>query len=115
MDNPKLYPAEHVHPVSGIEFRRKNVGNFSIIYAFFEPTPALPKGEVSIRAVRHGAEEDLLFGVEESRANPGGLIVRLETGYRSAYFSLVEEGTPFPRLATSAGSPARAAQISAIF
>jgi plasmid stabilization system protein ParE len=56
---PKLYPIEAVHPVSGLEFRRKNVGQFV--------TPATPCGIVSIRRVRHAAEEDVLFPVEEWR------------------------------------------------
>jgi plasmid stabilization system protein ParE len=66
-DSPKLYPVEEVHSVSGLELRRKNVGRFVIIYAFLEPTPSLPGGEVSIGRVRHAAEEDVLFRVEERR------------------------------------------------
>jgi hypothetical protein len=65
--DPKLYPVESVHPVSLLEFRRKNVGQFAILYAYLEPTAALPGGVVSVRAIRHGAEEDVLFRVEESR------------------------------------------------
>jgi hypothetical protein len=71
-DSPKLYPVEEVHAVSGLEFRRKNVGQFAIIYAYLEPTPSEPKGVVSIRRVRHGSEQDVLFRVEERRA-PGGV------------------------------------------
>lgn len=66
-DSPKLYPIEEVHPVSGLEFRRKNVGQFVVLYAFLEPTPSMPYGCVSIRRVRHAAEEDVLFRVEELR------------------------------------------------
>jgi plasmid stabilization system protein ParE len=80
-DAPKLYPADAVHPASGLELRRKNVGQFVIIYAYLEPTPSLPRGKVSIRAVRHGAREDVLFHVEESRAASGSPFPRLRTGY----------------------------------
>lgn len=64
---PKLYPVEAIHPISGLDFRRKNVGQFAIIYSWLEPNRALPNGMVSVRAIRHGAEEDVLFRVEESR------------------------------------------------
>lgn len=81
LDSPKLYPIEHVHPVSGLEFRRKNVGQFVIIYAYLEPTSSLPHGEVSIRAVRHGAKEDVMLRVEEHRSHPGSRFPRLRTGH----------------------------------
>ena len=42
LNSPKLYPVEEVHAISGLEFRRKNVGQFAIIYAYLEPTPTLP-------------------------------------------------------------------------
>ena len=70
--NPKLYPIESVHPVSGLEFRRKNVDRFVIVYAYLEPTPASPGGIVSIRSIRHGAEDDIFLGVEETRAAGAG-------------------------------------------
>lgn len=65
--SPKLYPIEEIHPVNGLEFRRKNIAQFVIIYAFLEPAPSMPYGCVSIRRVRHAAEEDVLFRVEERR------------------------------------------------
>ena len=71
-DSPKLYPVEEVHAVSGLEFRRKNIGQFALIYAFLEPSPSQPKGEISIRRVRHGAEEDVFFRVEERRGRMVG-------------------------------------------
>jgi plasmid stabilization system protein ParE len=84
-DSPKLYPIEEVHAVSRLEFRRKIVGQFVIIYALLEPTSALPYGGVSIRRVRHAAEEDVLFRVEERR-EPGvprshGLSTRHHFGF----------------------------------
>ncbi len=82
---PKLYPIEEVHPVSGLEFRRKNVGQFVILYAVLEPTPATPCGVVSIRRVRHAAEEDVLFRVEERRG-PG---VRGSRGFSTRHFAAV--------------------------
>jgi len=65
----KLYPVEEVHAVSGLEFRRKNVGQFAIIYAYLEPSPSEPNGVISIRRVRHAAEQDVLLRVEEHRAS----------------------------------------------
>jgi plasmid stabilization system protein ParE len=84
LDSPKLYPVEHIHPVTGLEFRRKNVGQFAIIYAFLEPTPSLPEGEVSIRAIHHGAKEDVMLRVEEPRLISANHFPRLRTGHVSA-------------------------------
>src|SRR5262245_62922603 len=60
-ESPKLYPIEDVHAVSGLEFRRKNVDQFVIIYAYLEPTSSEPSGVVSIRRVRHAAEQDVML------------------------------------------------------
>ena len=79
-DSPKLYPVESVHPVSRLEFRRKTVGQFVIIYAYIEPTVRRPGGIVSIRAIRHGAREDVFFRVEESRPIAGWRFSSLRTG-----------------------------------
>ena len=87
LDSPKLYPVEKIHPVSGLDFRRKNVGQFAIIYAYLEPTSSLPNGEVSIRAVRHGAKEDVLFRVEEPRSISEGQFPRLRTGHHFSTLS----------------------------
>lgn len=73
--SPKLYPVEKIHAVNGLEFRRKNVGQFAIFYAYLEPTPSAPGGVISIRRVRHGAEQDVLFRVEERRT-PGAMASR---------------------------------------
>jgi plasmid stabilization system protein ParE len=67
-ENPKLYPVEWVHPISGIEFRCKNVDQFVIIYAYFEPTSSMPNGLVSVRAIRHGRQRNIFWCVEESGA-----------------------------------------------
>ncbi len=68
-NDPKLYPIEWVHPISLVEFRRKNVDPFVIIYTYFEPTASMRDGLVSIRAIRHGAQQNIRWGVEESRPN----------------------------------------------
>ena len=78
-DSPKLYPVEEVHAISGLEFRRKNIGQFALVYAFLEPSPSQPAGAVSIRRVRHGAEEDVLFRVEERRGTMAGASRGLST------------------------------------
>lgn len=71
-DMPKLYPIEEIHAVTGLEFRRKNVGLFTLIYAYLEPAPSRPKGVISIRRVRHGAEQDVMLRVEERHADGVG-------------------------------------------
>jgi plasmid stabilization system protein ParE len=82
---PKLYPVEAVHPVTGLQFRRKIVGQFTIVYSYLEPTASPPRGIVSVRAVRHGASEDVLFRVEESRATFGCGFPILTTGHRPPF------------------------------
>jgi hypothetical protein len=79
-NSPRLYPVEAVHPISRLEFRRKIVGQFVIVYAYIEPTVTRPSGIVSIRAIRHGAREDVFFRVEESRAIAGWESPPLRTG-----------------------------------
>jgi hypothetical protein len=49
--NPLLFPVRKIHPETGAELRRHNVAQFVILYAYFGPTPSLPYGEVSIRAI----------------------------------------------------------------
>jgi plasmid stabilization system protein ParE len=67
-NDPKLYPIDWTHPVSLLDFRRKNVDQFVIFYVHFEPTASMPDGLVSVRAVRHGAEQDVRLRVEEPKA-----------------------------------------------
>lgn len=80
-NSPRLYPVEDVHPTTRLEFRRKTVGRFVIIYAYIQPTARRPCGIVSIRAIRHGAREDVFFRVEESRAAGGWEFPPLRTGH----------------------------------
>jgi plasmid stabilization system protein ParE len=82
-DSPKLYPVEDAHPTSRLGFRRKNVKQFVIIYAYIEPTARRPEGMVNIRAIRHGAKEDVLFRVEEGRAIAGWEFPPLRTGHHT--------------------------------
>lgn len=67
-ENPKLHPVAAISRV-GLPLRRRKAGQFVVVYSFFEPTPSAPNGLVSIRAIRHGREEDVFHGVEESRAD----------------------------------------------
>lgn len=76
---PKLYPVEEIHPVSGLRFRRKCVGQFAIIYAYLEPTTSLPNGAISVRRIRHGGEADVFFGVAEARSASAGACRGLST------------------------------------
>jgi plasmid stabilization system protein ParE len=65
--HPKLHRVEGLS-LKGLELRRRQAGQFTVVYSYFEPSECDPQGFVSVRAVRHGREEDTLYGVEESRA-----------------------------------------------
>lgn len=54
-----------IRPGTGIALRRHSVAQFAIIYAYFEPDSAHPRGLVSIRAVRHRRVENVFAGVRE--------------------------------------------------
>ncbi len=43
----------------------RNVAQFVVVYAYFGPTPSLPHGEVSIRAIVHASEGDTWLEVRE--------------------------------------------------
>jgi hypothetical protein len=66
-DHPLIYPIASISP-GGLELRRRSISQFVILYTYFEPKPDSPDGIVSIRAIRHAAEEDVFFGVSEARA-----------------------------------------------
>jgi hypothetical protein len=51
---------------TGIELRRHNIAQFSIIYAYIEPNTEHPHGLVSIRAIRHRRVSNVFGGVRES-------------------------------------------------
>jgi len=79
-DSPKLRPVEGIS-LTGLELRRYGADQFVVVYSYFEPSPTDRDGFVSIRAIRHGREEDVLFGVEESCAGlqlEGPSFLRLE-------------------------------------
>ncbi len=67
-ERPLLYPVIGLS-LSGLELRRRNVGQFVILYTYFEPTSAEPHGVVSIRAIPHAGREDVLSGVHEPGRN----------------------------------------------
>lgn len=70
-ENPKLHPIAAISRI-GLPLRRRNAGQFAIVYSYFEPSSAEPRGLVSVRAIRHGSEEDVFWGVEERRAHGEG-------------------------------------------
>lgn len=88
LDNPKMYPVEWVHPISLLEFRRKNVDQFAIIYSYFEPTASTPGGLVSVRALRHAAQQNIRWGVEEPGADARSRRAPLMTGDASGLTEL---------------------------
>jgi hypothetical protein len=69
LEYPKLRPIEGTSLI-GLDLRRRKAGQFVVVYSYFEPSPADPDGLVSVRAIRHVSEEDVLYGVEESREYP---------------------------------------------
>jgi hypothetical protein len=67
-ENPLLYPVIGIS-LLGLELRRRQAGQLVILYSYFEPSPTDRDGVVSIRAIRHANEEDVLFGVNEPRVD----------------------------------------------
>ena len=63
--HPLLSPLYARRPGTGIELRRRNVAQFVVIYSYIAPTETRPRGRVSIRAIRHGNEEDVFHGVRQ--------------------------------------------------
>jgi hypothetical protein len=55
----------------GLEYRRYNAAQFAIIYAYLAPSAQYPNGMISIRAIRHGSERNVFWGVRD-RAVPYG-------------------------------------------
>jgi hypothetical protein len=51
---------------TGIELRRHNIAQFSIIYAYTSPNAKHPHGVVSIRTIRHRRVNAVFTGVRES-------------------------------------------------
>jgi hypothetical protein len=63
---PLARPVSGRVPETGVELRRYPVRQFDIVYAYFAPTEECPQGHVSIRAVRHRRERNVLQGVKET-------------------------------------------------
>ena len=64
-DFPELNPVEVRRRRSGIELRRYNVPQFSIVYAYFPPVDSRPWGIVTVRGARHLRVENVFFGVRD--------------------------------------------------
>jgi hypothetical protein len=79
-EHPALHPIAGISRI-GLPLRRRNAGQFVVVYSYFEPSPSEPRGLVSVRAIRHATEQDVLLGIEEHRARgrrgrPSFLILR---------------------------------------
>lgn len=61
---------------TGVELRRRDAGQFAVIYAYFPPTEVHPLGVVSIRAVRHRRVKSVFYGVQETAASYSDVIAR---------------------------------------
>jgi hypothetical protein len=66
-EHPTLHPVVEISRI-GLPLRRRNAGQFVVVYSYFEPSPSEPCGLVSMRSIRHATEQDVLLGVEEHRA-----------------------------------------------
>jgi hypothetical protein len=55
--HPLLSPTHARRRKAALEYRRRNIAQFAVIYVYFVPTEELPRGVISIRAIRHGNEE----------------------------------------------------------
>lgn len=62
---PQYFRIEARRRGSGVELRRYGVAQFMVIYAYFPPSDSYPHGLVSIRALRHRRERNILRGVRE--------------------------------------------------
>lgn len=66
---------------TGIELRRHNIAQFSIIYAYAAPNAEHPRGLVSIRAIRHRRVNKVFTGVRESSPMYAAILVGLSLRY----------------------------------
>jgi hypothetical protein len=55
---------------SGVELRRRSAAQFVIIYSYFKPKKRLPRGLVSIRAIRHRRVKNVFLGVRSPPPPP---------------------------------------------
>jgi plasmid stabilization system protein ParE len=67
-EQPRLYPVVGLS-LSGLELRRRNAGQFVILYTYFEPDSTDQSGVVSIRAIPHASRAEIQLGVHESRTD----------------------------------------------
>jgi hypothetical protein len=63
--NPEQVPIRVHRARSGIDLRRWNVRQFSIVYSYDPPTASGSEGTVWIRAIRHSRVENVVKGVRE--------------------------------------------------
>jgi plasmid stabilization system protein ParE len=63
---PELNAVEVRRRRSGLELRRHQVSQFTIVYAYLDPIEGQPWSVASIRAVQHRRVRDVFFGVREN-------------------------------------------------
>jgi hypothetical protein len=66
---PLARPISGWVPGTSIGLRRYYVRQFVVVYAYFSPAETGLRGLVSIRAVRHHRERDVLLGVREKSSS----------------------------------------------
>jgi plasmid stabilization system protein ParE len=66
------FPERHAIQVRrsrpGLELRRHDAAQFTIVYAYLAATAARPWGVVAVRAIRHRRVRDAFLGVRETAA-----------------------------------------------
>lgn len=62
---PTARPVGVRRPSLGLELRRRNAAQFSVIYTYLPPGPRFPAGCVSLRAIRHRRVRNVFHGVKE--------------------------------------------------
>ena len=62
---PEWRRVELTRKCSGAQLRRRSAAQFVIVYVYFKPKKRLPKGLVSIRAIRHRRVRNVFLGVRD--------------------------------------------------
>ena len=70
--NPEGSPARSRRRKLGLKLRRCNAAQFVILYVYVHLSALFPRGMVSVRAIRHGSERNVFWGVREQRVPYGG-------------------------------------------
>jgi hypothetical protein len=71
---PASRPVRFRRRSTGVELRRWDIRQFTLIYSYDPPSRAAPHGIVCVRAVRHSRVGNVFGYVRETPAHPYGMI-----------------------------------------